>query len=104
MIKRLQIFLTIILCATIALPVIGAAYPGAGSMKSQAIRATLSPAKFSAAKFSTGKFDVAKSGAQQVLSVRSSDDFQSALDSAKQGDVIEIEKGASLVGNFILPN
>jgi hypothetical protein len=91
MIKHLQIFLTIILCATASLPVTGVAYSGAGSMKP---RATLSPASF----------NTAKSGAQQVHSVASSDDFQSALDSAKQGDVIEIEKGASLVGNFILPN
>ena len=41
---------------------------------------------------------------QEVFSVATSEDFQKALDAAKQGDVIQIEAGASLVGNFILPN
>ena len=41
---------------------------------------------------------------QQIFSVATSEDFQKSLDAAKQGDVIQIEAGASLVGNFILPN
>jgi hypothetical protein len=40
----------------------------------------------------------------EVFTVATSEDFQSALDAAKQGDVIEVEAGATLVGNFLLPN
>ncbi len=39
----------------------------------------------------------------EVFTVSTSEDFQNALDAAKQGDVIQIEAGASLIGNFILP-
>ncbi|MGA9771361.1 MAG: hypothetical protein WBV94_20165 [Blastocatellia bacterium] len=40
----------------------------------------------------------------KVFNVATSEDFQTALNSAKQGDVIEIEANASLVGNFVLPD
>lgn len=39
-----------------------------------------------------------------VFGVATSEDFQAALDGARPGDVITIEAGATLVGNFILPN
>lgn len=39
-----------------------------------------------------------------VFNVATSEDFQTALNAAKQGDVIQIEAGATLVGNFVLPN
>ncbi|HEX5736730.1 MAG TPA: hypothetical protein VF131_28115 [Blastocatellia bacterium] len=41
---------------------------------------------------------------RQSLSVATSEDLQAALDAARPGDVIIIEAGATLVGNFILPN
>ncbi len=44
-----------------------------------------------------------KSPAAQSLNVATSEDFQAALDRARPGDVITIEAGATLVGNFILP-
>ena len=45
-----------------------------------------------------------RSHAAQSLSVATSEDFQAALNRAKPGDVITVEAGATLVGNFILPN
>src|ERR1044072_5642484 len=41
---------------------------------------------------------------QEVFNVATSEAFQAALGAAKQGDVIQIEAGAILIGNFILPN
>ena len=41
---------------------------------------------------------------QEVFNVATSEAFQTALDAAKQGDIIQIEAGATLIGNFILPN
>ena len=46
----------------------------------------------------------ARAAATQTFNVATSEDFQSALDAAKRGDVIQVQAGASLVGNFILPN
>jgi hypothetical protein len=40
----------------------------------------------------------------QAVSVVTSEDLQAALNQAKPGDVITIEAGATLVGNFVLPD
>ena len=39
----------------------------------------------------------------KTIAVAAGDDFQEALDSAKPGDVITLEAGATFTGNFILP-
>lgn len=41
---------------------------------------------------------------REVFNVATSEAFQTALDAVEQGDVIQIEAGANLIGNFILPN
>ena len=43
-------------------------------------------------------------GLSTVFGVATSEDLQAALDRAKPGDVITVEAGATLVGNFTLPN
>ncbi|HJQ68943.1 MAG TPA: right-handed parallel beta-helix repeat-containing protein [Blastocatellia bacterium] len=45
-----------------------------------------------------------KSFETDFISVTTSEDLQAALDRAKPGDVITIEAGATLVGNFVLPD
>ncbi len=40
----------------------------------------------------------------QIISVANGGDFQSALDLARPGDIIELEAGATFTGNFTLPN
>jgi hypothetical protein len=79
-----QTILVAIILASIIWPASGAAY--SKSRAQQNSRAITQSAKVS------------------VFAVATSDDFQTALNESKQGDVIELEAGASLVGNFILPN
>lgn len=52
----------------------------------------------------TGRGASYKLAKQEIFNVATSEDFQTALNEAEQGDVIQVEAGASLIGNFILPN
>lgn len=47
---------------------------------------------------------VAPAAGGRVISVATSGDLQAALNSAQQGDVIELANGATFTGNFVLPN
>ena len=46
---------------------------------------------------------VRKSPRTQAITVKAGDNLQTALDSAKPGDVLALEAGATFKGNFILP-
>lgn len=82
MTSRLRTFSAAAVCALLILSINGSAAPNARRMKSSALQ----PAGL------------------RTVNVSASEDFQAALNQAKPGDVIEIEAGAELIGNFVLPN
>jgi len=45
-----------------------------------------------------------KPSPKRVINVKAGDDFQSALNQASPGDVINLQAGATFVGNFMLPD
>ena len=47
---------------------------------------------------------VAPAAGGRVISVAAGGDLQAALNTAQQGDVIELANGATFTGNFVLPN
>jgi hypothetical protein len=48
-------------------------------------------------------FSTAQPASAATISVRSGGDLQAAINAAQPGDVIELEAGATFVGNFLLP-
>src|SRR5437773_11887145 len=46
---------------------------------------------------------LAAAGSGSTVTVRATDDLQRALNDAKPGDTILLERGATFAGNFVLP-